>query len=68
MWSGPGKVSTASSENYAGPHPFSEPETQALQAFIATHKNIKVFISYHSYGKLILYPWGWKNSPVEIAR
>ena len=68
MWTGPGKVDTPSSEQYGGTGPFSEPETQALQAFLQTHKHVKIFISYHSYGKLVLYPWGCKNAPVENLR
>ena len=68
MWSGPGKVTTPSSESYSGPRPFSEPETQALRSFLESHNNIKIFISYHSFGKLILYPWGCTNTPVENQR
>ena len=68
MWDGPGKANRMASENYSGPRPFSEPETQAMRSFLDAHKNVKIFISYHSYGNLILYPWGCKNSAVENLR
>jgi Zinc carboxypeptidase. len=54
-----------SSETYGGPNPFSEPETHTIQTFLDTHNNVKIFISYHSYGKLILYPWGCKKNSIE---
>ncbi|MDJ0782304.1 MAG: M14 family zinc carboxypeptidase [Desulfosarcinaceae bacterium] len=44
---------------YRGPAPNSEPETRALIKFMAWH-NFKFAISYHTYGDLILYPWGWQ--------
>lgn len=46
-----------SSQTYRGPKPASEPETQAMMAFI---KQIRpVFdISYHSYSELVIYPKG----------
>lgn len=42
---------------YPGPSPFSEPETLALARFIQTFDNIKLYIAFHSYGELILYPY-----------
>ena len=46
-----------SSQTYRGESPASEPETQAMMAFI---KNIRpVFdISYHSFSELVIYPFG----------
>lgn len=37
------------SDNYAGPKPFSEPETLALSKFIDSVDNILVYLSFHSY-------------------
>jgi carboxypeptidase T len=51
-----------SSEVYHGPRPFSENETQAIRQFIDTH-NIMISISYHTYGQLVLYPWGYTILP-----
>jgi carboxypeptidase T len=44
--------------DYRGPAPFSEPETQAIRDFCAT-RNFVIGFSYHSYGELLLYPWGY---------
>lgn len=47
------------SETYAGPAPFSEPETQALSDFIGSlDHGINIFLAFHSYGHYILYPYG----------
>jgi hypothetical protein len=43
---------------YRGTAPFSEPETQALRDF-ANSRNFIIWLSYHSYGELLLYPWGY---------
>jgi carboxypeptidase T len=43
---------------YRGVAPFSEPETQAIRDFVATHE-FYASISYHSYSQLVLYPWGY---------
>jgi carboxypeptidase T len=47
-----------------GPSAFSEPETQAIKAFIDTHTNITVLLSFHTFSELILYPWGGKVEPI----
>ena len=50
---------------YRGPSAFSEPETAAIRDFAASHPGLKVSISYHSFGKQILYPWGCADTPIE---
>ncbi len=47
------------SETYRGPAPFSEPETQAVRDFVLARPNITAAISFHTYGELILYPYGY---------
>ncbi len=47
-----------SSEVYRGPSAFSEPETQAIRDLAQNH-SFKLALSYHSYGELLLYPWGY---------
>lgn len=47
------------SETYRGPAPFSEPETQTVRDFVAAHPDITVAISFHTFGELILYPYGY---------
>lgn len=46
------------SDVYRGKSPFSEPETQAIRDLSMT-RNFQAFISYHNYGQVILYPWGY---------
>ncbi|XP_050348097.1 carboxypeptidase B-like [Nymphalis io] len=49
---------------YRGPKPFSEPETAALKRVILDSKaNFKVFLSLHSYGEVIIFPWGYTGDP-----
>lgn len=56
-WGGPGAGSSPRSETYRGAAPASEPETQAIQGYITKIKP-KMFVDWHSYSKLNLYPWG----------
>jgi len=53
-----GSSSTPSSEIYRGAAAFSEPEVAAIRDFMATHA-FTVSASFHSYGQLVLYPWGY---------
>ncbi|XP_013407418.1 carboxypeptidase B-like [Lingula anatina] len=50
---------------FAGKRAFSEPETQAMSDFILSkRRDIKIYISLHSYGNLWLTPWGYtRNLP-----
>ena len=50
------------SDTYRGPSPASEPETQLLSNFISQH-NFEINLNYHSYGGLLIYPWGYSDSP-----
>lgn len=50
------------SERYRGPSAFSEPETQVMRAFCAT-RQFKTALNTHSYGGLLLYPWGYELTP-----
>ncbi len=47
-----------SSPTYRGTGPFSEPETQAIREFVNDH-NFKISIYFHSWGNLVLYPYGY---------
>jgi len=49
-------------EVYRGPRPFSEPETSAVRDFINKQKQFQefmMFLTVHSWGKLIIYGWGY---------
>jgi carboxypeptidase T len=66
------------SEIYRGPAAASEPETQAIQDYVraqfpdqreddlsaaAPITATGVFLDIHSYGELVLWPWGTSDSP-----
>lgn len=56
-------------ETYRGTSAASEPETQAVLAFHAAHPPV-LSVSYHSYGGLVLYPWGFRAGelPPDLPR
>jgi len=60
MWGSHGMSHTASNDLYCGSHPFSELETQAIQRFVMNH-SICAAISWHTYGELVMWPWGYTN-------
>lgn len=51
-----GASSDECSETYPGSKPFSEPETLALAKFIKKF-DTKLYLSFHSYGQLLLFPF-----------
>ncbi|MBN4056756.1 immune inhibitor A [bacterium AH-315-J21] len=53
-----GSSPVPSSQTYRGTAPFSEPETQALNAFILS-RNFSVIHNHHSYSNLELWPLGY---------
>ena len=58
-----GSASIISDETYRGPRPLSEPETQALDIVLQMAQP-EYHISYHSFGELLLYPFGFQvNTP-----
>ena len=60
-WGGEGSSPNPSSWNYHGTEPFSEPETQAVRDFVFAHPDIVFHIDYHSYGQLVLWPFGYAD-------
>ena len=56
-----GSDPNTSSDTYRGPSAFSEPETQNLRDF-CNLRQFKLTLNYHTYGNLLIYPWGYKNS------
>lgn len=53
-----GSSPNPNSEVYRGPAPFSEPETQMMRDFCFAH-NFQIALNYHTFGNLLIYPWGW---------
>jgi carboxypeptidase T len=65
-------------ETYRGPAPSSEPETTAVESYVralfsdqraepldapAPAAATGVFVDLHSYGQLVMWPWGFTGSP-----
>jgi hypothetical protein len=70
-----GSSAEMSSEVYRGATADSEPEVSSLERFIRDHqRSLKFILSYHTYGDLILYPWGWQvktpsfDDPIFVAQ
>ncbi|XP_047526068.1 carboxypeptidase B-like [Pieris napi] len=61
-WGGKGASANPCSDIFRGNRMFSEPESKALGDFIKnTAANFTAYLTYHSYGQYILYPWGYDN-------
>lgn len=67
FWGKSGASSNPASETYKGPSAFSSPEASAerdaLKAIINdANSELVLFITYHSYGQQVLYPWSYSRS------
>jgi hypothetical protein len=75
-WGGVGASASSCDDTFRGPAPSSEPETQSLQNYAASifpdqrgpgdtdpaQENASgLFITLHSFGNLVLFPWGWTD-------
>ena len=82
QWGGVGTSGDPCSGVYRGPSAASEPEVAAIQAYVtsifpdqrgpaltdpAPDDASGVFITLHSYGKLVLFPWGATTTPSPNA-
>ncbi|MEM6829802.1 MAG: M14 family metallopeptidase, partial [Bacteroidota bacterium] len=56
-----GSSGNPNSQTYRGTGPFSEPETRAIRDFVNEHEFIAA-LNYHSFGNLLIYPWGYRQS------
>jgi carboxypeptidase T len=65
LFGGEGSSGDTYDDTYHGPSAFSEPETQALKAFLDARPNIRTLNSFHSYAGLVMYPWGGKDGNVD---
>jgi carboxypeptidase T len=62
-----GSSATPTSSIYRGPWAFSAPETRAFRDFVASRviggrQQIRTAISFHTTGRLILYPYGYTKT------
>ncbi|XP_054729211.1 interaptin [Anastrepha obliqua] len=60
-WGGKGTSANPCSQTYRGSKAFSEPETFYISKFISNYPRdtFQAYLSFHSYGQYILYPWGY---------
>ncbi|KAI5642824.1 zinc carboxypeptidase domain-containing protein [Phthorimaea operculella] len=63
-WLAVGASTNPASNNYAGPGPFSEPETRTLSEYIRSVGPIDLYLSFHSSGQLLLLPFGNTTTPL----
>ncbi|XP_032597320.1 uncharacterized protein LOC6569242 [Drosophila grimshawi] len=57
QWGKRGSSKAPCNEFYAGPSPFSEPETKAVSDFLMDYRTqIKMYISLQAYGQVVSYP------------
>jgi hypothetical protein len=68
-WGGEGAGFEPEAENYAGPAAFSEPESTAVRDWVVGHDEVVAFVDLHSFGQLLLWPWGHidEDTPDAIA-
>ncbi|CAG9805948.1 unnamed protein product [Chironomus riparius] len=50
---------------YAGPFPFSEPETKQYSEFMANLPNLAGYFSFHSFGQMLLLPYGYTQELLD---
>ncbi len=55
-----GSSSSTGAQDYRGPTPNSEPETQALIALAQIVRPV-AYLSYHSFSEMVLYPYGCRG-------
>lgn len=67
QWGTGGSSASPSSDTYKGTAPFSEIESTAVKNYVEANENINILLSFHSFSKLILYPWGHKYAAIETA-
>ncbi|MBP7239849.1 MAG: immune inhibitor A, partial [Saprospiraceae bacterium] len=59
-----GSSSFEGSDTYRGPSQFSEPEVKAIEYLCNTH-DFKIALNHHSYGNLLIYPWGFNDQATQ---
>jgi len=68
-WGGYGASEDACKETFRGKTAFSEPETQAMRDFLLDEPaDFKLYLTFHSYGQYILYPWGYDKVDTRDTR
>ncbi|ETN58891.1 zinc carboxypeptidase [Anopheles darlingi] len=64
QWNNGGTSTTPCSDTYSGPEPESEVEVSNISNYVkSVAAGVKLFLSIHSRGQLILCPFGYSNAP-----
>jgi carboxypeptidase T len=63
-WCEAGASNSPWADTYCGPSAFSEPESRAVRDFVKARPNLRTMISYHTYGEMVLYPWGGRYEDI----
>uniref|UniRef100_A0A1A9VBS6 Peptidase M14 domain-containing protein n=1 Tax=Glossina austeni TaxID=7395 RepID=A0A1A9VBS6_GLOAU len=67
-WESYGSSTHPCSDTYRGHSPASELETQAVVKFLTKRKfNLHSYLTFHSYGQLMVYPWAYRAVKVKDA-
>ncbi|CAK1542472.1 unnamed protein product [Leptosia nina] len=67
-WRTVGTSNNPCTDNYGGSRPFSEVETRIVRDIIHEYLDrMTLFITLHSFGSMILYPWGHDGSLSQNA-
>ncbi|KAH8398786.1 hypothetical protein KR222_003920, partial [Zaprionus bogoriensis] len=65
-WNEEGASSNPCADTYAGPTAFSEPEAVVVRDLMHSLADRGVmYLTIHSYGNYLLYPWGWTSDLPE---
>ena len=59
-----GSSPNPNNDTYRGPSAFSEPETKAVRDFANQHQ-FQIALNYHTFGNLLIHPWGFSDSATE---
>lgn len=61
-----GASSNPCSDTFAGPSAWSEPETEQLADYLrGLSSEVKLYLSFHSYGQYLLFPYGHTGEHVD---
>jgi carboxypeptidase T len=66
QWGNMGSSDDPTEDNYHGTEPFSENETQIIRD-LASEIPLFGCLTYHTYGELIIYPWGHSKSTAPFS-
>ncbi len=64
-WGGAGASQNPASETYRGASAFSARETKAIKNWVEQTPQLEMMLSYHTFSKLVLWPWGHVEGKVS---